>query len=163
MKQEILVNPTFQTPTNVSSSKPVLKPIVLMDEASLSDFMQMLRNRESELLEDKERHEATLREFAERYGDDMERNVAESKERIEFFCARVIRELPKVQTALLRAMNDLKGSNRNSKLVPFGKCVQPECGNDIERGRLEAVPYEPTCMAHMKECGCAGNGRLRRN
>lgn len=161
MRQEMLV-PTFQAPASASNPESVFKPIVLMDETSLSNFAQMLKDRESELLEDKDRHEATLRELAEGYGDDIERNVAESKDRAEFFRARVIRELPKVQTALLRVMNDLKGSARNPKLVPFGKCQQPECGNDIERGRLEAVPYEPTCMAH-KECGCAGDGKPHRN
>ena len=152
-----------QTPTGASSFQPTLHsvtPITLMDEASLSNFVCALKERERELLDEKEGYEATLQELAEGYGDDAERNVAESKERAVLFYARIVRELPKVQTALFRATNDLKGVARNPRMVPYGICTEPECGNFIWRERLEALPHEPVCREH---CECVGNGKAHRN
>lgn len=45
--------------------------------------------------------------------------------------------LAQVNSALLRLENDT-----------YGECLA--CGNDIEEGRLDAVPYATHCMAHAR-------------
>jgi hypothetical protein len=69
-------------------------------------------------------------------------------------------ELAKAMQAIRRIENDLLGPKRSTYLVPFGKCLKPNCGRWIEPERLETIPDEPVCLGH---CGCVGDGKSHRN
>jgi len=92
-------------------------------------------------------------------GDDADRNTYTSKEEAALLIdiQDPTGEIPKINAMLARIENDLKGSKRNKDLIPFGKCLAKGCGNWIEAGRLDAVPYGPTCVAHTNGCARVRN------
>ena len=106
-----------------------------MDEQSLVRFQQRLQRRRRELVD---AHQASERGVEEvRAGrTDPEYEEAAQADHVEYTLGKLSdsrrRELIQVDSALARID---AGS--------FGRCI--ECGEEIERARLEAVPYALRC------------------
>jgi RNA polymerase-binding transcription factor DksA len=135
----------------------------ILHTAVLADFVRRLEEKESDLLDERQHQEEALRHLAEGHGDDVDRSALQIREEAVAHLNHVRQELPKVQMALTRARNDLKGPKRDARLAPFGKCLEKDCHDFIEKGRLDAVPTAPTCISHTRGCGCMNDGKSHRN
>lgn len=134
-----------------------------LEKPVLLKFEHLLDYREKELIEEQTQLLKTLQLASEGHGDEADRSVFEIKDNAAAVLANISQELPKVQSVLRRVRNDLKGDKRSTSQVPFGKCLEKDCGTFIERERLDAIPIAPTCITHTRGCGCVGDKESHRN
>jgi DnaK suppressor protein len=106
-----------------------------MDDRSLESFKEKLQRRRRELVAMREAAEQGVEQVREGRTDPEYEEGAQA-DHVEYTLSTLSatrrRELIQVDSALAR----IDAGN-------FGQCV--ECGNEIERARLEALPYAIRC------------------
>ncbi|MFH1162065.1 MAG: hypothetical protein V1696_02205 [Candidatus Jorgensenbacteria bacterium] len=131
-----------------------------LHKSLLGHFEDVLAEMKQDLIERQRSASAQLSassDAAERVGDGELFHVP-ARDEVLAELRIVGSELPKVQLALRRVLNDLKGVARDRKFPPFGRCLEPKCSNWIVPERLDAVPHTPTCE-RCSGCSCVSKTR----